>query len=133
MHFVALFRCRRRAIGLAPLIDVVFILLLFFMLTTSFLQWREIPISIPAAGGTPQAKDIRLLRLEAEDGTFLYQDRIYLIRDLATLRALVAEQPDAVHAVQSAPGVRTQTLVNLLDQLKLAGAAHLSLTDPLPP
>ncbi len=129
MQFKTLFLCRRRTIGLAPLIDVVFILLLFFMLTTSFVQWREIPIAVPAASSEPQAKNIRLLRLEEEDGTFLYENRIYWTQDLAALRMLVAEQPDAVYATYAAPKVRTQVLINLLDQLKQAGATHLSLTE----
>ena len=49
MRFESAFRRRRRLIGLAPLIDVVFILLLFFMLTTNFTRWRELPFDLPAA------------------------------------------------------------------------------------
>ena len=41
---------RRALIGLTPLIDVVFILLVFFMLASSFLDWRAIDLTAPARG-----------------------------------------------------------------------------------
>ena len=56
MRFAETFRRRRRGVRLAPLIDVVFILLLFFMLTTTFSQLDFLKIQLPqgdaeAAGG----------------------------------------------------------------------------------
>jgi biopolymer transport protein ExbD len=45
---------RRRALALTPLIDVIFILLLFFMLTSTFARFGEIPVST-AAGGSSAA------------------------------------------------------------------------------
>lgn len=44
----------RRRISLTPLIDVVFILLMFFMLTSSFVQWRE--IDLPQASVSQQSQ-----------------------------------------------------------------------------
>ena len=42
-------RRRRSPISLTPLIDVVFILLVFFMLASSFLDWRSITLAAPSA------------------------------------------------------------------------------------
>ncbi|WP_373510748.1 ExbD/TolR family protein, partial [Thiocapsa sp.] len=46
---------RRRLIGLTPLIDVVFILLVFFMLASSLVKWQALEMEAPASAavGTP--------------------------------------------------------------------------------
>ena len=123
-------RRRRRAIGLAPLIDVVFILLLFFILTTNFTRWREVPIAMPAQAEALDPPDVRVLQLAA-DGVLRYGERAFRGHDAAALRAFVAEAPDAGYVID-ATGVSTQTLVDWLDRLKTAGAARLSLHDEAP-
>lgn len=123
-------RRRRRAIGLAPLIDVVFILLLFFILTTNFTRWREMPIAMPAQAEALDPPDVRVLLLEA-DGVLRHGERAFSGADAAALRAFVAEAPDAGYVIDAA-GVSTQTVVDWLDRLKAAGAARLSLHDEAP-
>ena len=123
-------RRRRRAIGLAPLIDVVFILLLFFILTTNFTRWREMPIAMPAQAEALDPPDVRVLGLAA-DGVLRYGERAFREHDAAALRVFVAEAPDAGYVID-ATGVSTQTLVDWLDRLKAAGAARLSLHDEAP-
>ena len=123
-------RRRRRAIGLAPLIDVVFILLLFFILTTNFTRWREMPIAMPAQAEALNLPEVRVLRLAA-DGLLRYGDRAFNDDDAAALRAFVAEAPDAGYVID-ASGVSTQRLVDWLDRLKAAGATRLSLHDEAP-
>ena len=55
---MSLSRPRRAArIGLTPLIDVVFILLVFFMLASSFLEWRALEIRIPTFGSASSDAD----------------------------------------------------------------------------
>ena len=48
------------------------------------------------------------------------------------MTALVAAEPDAVYAVEAVAGVKTQTLVSVLDQLHKAGADKVSMTGVLP-
>ena len=55
----------RRSVNLTPLIDVVFILLMFFMLTSTFNQWRSIELLTPAASEAPSAKAPSILLLDA--------------------------------------------------------------------
>src|SRR3546814_18552679 len=52
---------RRRLISLTPLIDVVFILLVFFMLASSFVDWRAIVLDTPAAATRAGASEGALL------------------------------------------------------------------------
>ena len=123
-------RRRRRAISLAPLIDVVFILLLFFILTTNFTRWRELPVAMPAQSEALDLPEVRVLQLAA-DGVLRHEQRTFVDDDAAALRAFVAEAPDAAYVID-ATGVRTQRLVDWLDRLQAAGATRLSLHDAPP-
>lgn len=81
MHIETLPR-RRHSISLTPLIDVVFILLLFFMLATSFTDWRQISL---ATGTTATADDTAkpsvVVRV-APDGELQYAGHDYSIESL---------------------------------------------------
>ena len=121
----------RKLIGLTPLIDVVFILLLFFMLSSNFMHWRQ--ISLSSANQTENTPDeILVVRVESDAGRVTHDGKTYQLSDLDGLRTLVAEAPEAVYAVEAAPEVKTQTLVSLLDQLHRAGAQKVSMTGVLP-
>ncbi len=127
MRLDHLIRRRKRAISMVPLIDVVFILLLFFMLSTSLIRAREIPVDFPTPDSEPSAQQVRTIRLESDSGSFSFEGLQYGSSDVEALREVIAEDPLAPYAIDTAPGVSTQALVTLLDRLKLAGAENLSL------
>ena len=54
---------RRRALSLTPLVDVIFLLLLFFMLTSTFSRYGEIELSAASGGGGGTVGSARFLRL----------------------------------------------------------------------
>lgn len=68
------FRRQRRdelAINLTPLIDVVFLLLIFFMVSTSFTSETQLAVNLPEAEGAPASDSkTRLELMIAPDGTF---------------------------------------------------------------
>ncbi len=127
MRLDHLIRRRKRAISMVPLIDVVFILLLFFMLSTSLIRAREIPVDFPTPDSEPSAQQVRTIRLESDSGSFSFEGLQYGSSDVEALREVIAEDLLAPYAIDTAPGVSTQALVTLLDRLKLAGAENLSL------
>ncbi|SIS42328.1 ExbD/TolR family protein [Neptunomonas antarctica] len=122
---------RRQAISLTPLIDVVFILLLFFMLSSSFMQWRQIDLSAAQASNNTSS-EVHRLRLISDQGLIEHGGQRYQMQDAVALHALVLDAPEAVFAIEVAPGVMTQTMITLLDNLKQAGAQHVSLAGVLP-
>ncbi|KZM45846.1 hypothetical protein OA92_01210 [Marinomonas sp. SBI22] len=121
---------RRQAISLTPLIDVVFILLLFFMLSSSFIPWRQINVSMPTA--TSQSKtDVMRLEILDNKGRFVLDNQDFLMSDKASLISLVTENPDAIFLIKAKPEIETGVLVGLLDQLTLAGAKNVSIAAAL--
>ena len=127
MRFLAMFRRQPRGVRLAPLIDVVFILLLFFMLTTGFVPWRQIDVTFPVPGESVADAELLVVQVVDEGRAMLIEGNRYLIDDASALAALVAERPEAVFAVAGFPGMRTQVLVDVVDRLRRAGAAQVSL------
>jgi len=121
---------RRQAISLTPLIDVVFILLLFFMLSSSFVPWRQINISIPTASSSSNKDTVKLEILD-NNGRFLFDSDAYVLSDLAGLKVLVTRFPDSVFLIKAKADVETGALLALLDQLTLAGAKKVSLSAAL--
>lgn len=121
---------RRHAISLTPLIDVVFILLLFFMLSSSFVPWRQINVSMPT-GTTASNNEIIRLEILDNNGLFSFENKQFYMSNKSYLTALVTQFPDTVFLIKAKPEVETGVLVALLDQLTLAGAKNVSIAAAL--
>lgn len=120
-------RRRRQLIGLTPLIDVVFILLVFFMLASSFLDWRSITLSKPSADAAPAAMEGALL-VEVRTQDVRLSGRRVALEDLTgRVRSRLADKADQSIVVKAAAGVPLQRAVAVLDSLAAAGATKLSL------
>lgn len=119
---------RRNLISLTPLIDVVFILLVFFMLASNFLEWRSINLEPPAKStGAARGMEGTLLIEIREDGLRL-SGRPVTETELAELVAdHLQESPDRSILVKPAPPVTLQETVKVLDILTAAGASNTSL------
>jgi len=124
-HWVAAPRAARR-LTLTPLVDVVFLLLLFFMLETDFLQPRSVRLVLPGATAAGSA-DREALRLELQAGGIVWigGERVGR-KGLPGRLAALAPAPDrAVLAVDDA--VEVQTVVDVLDVLDAASIGAVSL------
>ncbi|WP_255465873.1 biopolymer transporter ExbD [Salipiger sp. IMCC34102] len=110
-------KARRRALSLTSLIDVIFLLLLFFMLSSTFSRFAEVELTVGAAGdgGTADAAPL-FLRLAP--------DTLSLNGELVALDALAGAFPDVeaeaplVVLVSMAAGVTSQRLTDLLGVLR---------------
>jgi biopolymer transport protein ExbD len=123
---------RKNAISLTPLIDVVFILLLFFMLTSSFVPWRivDTPLSVPS--DTPvnnEEKDNVIMTLKQNNDQVWVNDHAIGFSDQVAIQALVLEHSEGVFVIKAEDGVTLQTLLHLADRLKLNGAKTVSIAN----
>ena len=118
---------RRAAISLTPLIDVVFILLVFFMLASSFLDWRAIALDAPGRAGGGPAMEGALLVEVRRDGLRLSGEPVSLQSLEARAATAVAERAGQKVLVRPDEGVPLQQTVRVLDRLTAAGVTQLSL------
>lgn len=106
---------RRRPLSLTSLIDVIFLLLLFFMLTTTFTRTAELPLAAAMNGtGSQQAAPI-FLRL-APEGLTVNGQPASLEGVTHRISALGQDTPQVL--ISLAPGVSAQRLADLLAQLR---------------
>lgn len=113
-------------ISLTPLIDVVFILLIFFMLASSFLDWRAIGLKTAKLGNAAGAvsEGSVLVKLRA-DGDYLVSGERMSRTDFADrLKTLAGRETKPRLVIEAETGVPVQAVVKTVDM-----AAEKGLTD----
>lgn len=124
-------RANRSLISLTPLIDVVFILLVFFMLASSFVEWQAIDLGESGPPVSVSSGDAAMVVRVQADGTVLIKgDRVAPEALAARLQALAATAPEQRLAVEPMPGVSLQQVVDVLEAAAGAGLSAVSLVDP---
>ena len=118
---------RRTLIRLTPLIDVVFILIVFFMLASSFSDWRAIELTTPGGAATGASLEGALLVEIRRDGLRLSGEPVSLDALISRIEERAALRPDPRVLVKPLPGVPLQEAVRVLDRLADAGIGELSL------
>lgn len=122
-------KARRRSarIGLTPLIDVVFILLVFFMLASSFLDWRSIDVAAGSTGAArPGLEGALLVDVQGNGLRFAGED-VTADELSARVKARLAERPDQRIVLRPEAGVDVQRTVEILDRLNADGARDVTL------
>jgi len=132
------FRRRRREqveINLASLIDVVFILLLFFVVTTTFTRETRMQVDLPeAASGTPPEQS-ELKQLEvviSADGTFSLNGQALIKNDLDNLMAALQKESGGDNSlpltISADAKTSHQSVIIAMDAAGKLGFAHLRIT-----
>jgi biopolymer transport protein ExbD len=123
---------RRKAIGLTALIDVVFILLLFFMLTSTFNRWQAMDLQAPVTALQPLPERPLMALLKADMAVTLggYSAAISELEQLVEQNPTVLDT-SAVLVVIPEPTVNVQTIVTALETFKQLGWQQVSLGDVL--
>ena len=119
---------RRAAVSLTPLIDVVFILLVFFMLTASFQRWEHVTLTPPAerGGGGDGAAHV-LIRVHPGGGLDVNGQRLARSAlDERMDRYAERDEPPRV-LIEPRAGVRLQRAVAVLDTVEAAGLPRARL------
>lgn len=120
-------RTSRRTLNLplTPLIDVVFILIIFFMLTTSFMRIESLELMLPSAGKAAAKKEVTHIFVK-ENGEIILGRRDVEPDELSeTLTRLFQGDPTASVMLLSADGVTMQQLVAVMDRVSAAGGKSL--------
>jgi len=122
-------------IGLAPLIDVVFILLLFFVVTTTFTRETQLKIDLPEADSATPVEETELKQLEvmiAADGSYSLNGQSLVKSDLATLSSALQKESagDSSLPLVISADARTphQAVITAMDAAGKLGFSRLRIT-----
>jgi biopolymer transport protein ExbD len=118
---------KRGMASLTPLIDVVFLLLIFFMLTTSFLQTQSLSVVTPAPSADDLPKDARVVEIWLNgDGTIAIDGTPIERRALPEgLKTAIGERKDITVTILAEKGSRTQALVAAVEAARESGAKNV--------
>jgi biopolymer transport protein ExbD len=123
-------------INLTPLIDVVFLLLIFFMVSTTFDTTSQLKIQLPKASDsqTAKAKQPLILTIDARGHFFLNAREISSTKSDALSFALkrVMNGADRPIVIQSDAASPVQSLVTAMDVVGKLGLSHVSIATTRP-
>ncbi len=120
-------------INMAPMIDMVFLLLIFFLVTTSFVKETGIDVSRPtAATASTREKANILIGIDADNRVYLDRREIDVRAVRANIERALAENPEGSVVVVADKASATGTAVDVMDGCRMAGAQNVSLAAKLP-
>nr|WP_232846286.1 biopolymer transporter ExbD [Amphritea pacifica] len=117
-----------QSISLTPLIDVVFILLLFFMLSSTFNKTRQLELKATSPGTQSLLPEVNRLLLLTDNRADL-NGTIYTVDSIAFSQQLsaIANAGGAV-TLTAHSAVRVQQTIHIIDNLRAAGIVQLNLS-----
>ncbi|MEX1153707.1 ExbD/TolR family protein [Parvibaculum sp.] len=115
---------KRNMASLTPLIDVVFLLLIFFMLTTSFLKTQSLSVVTPSPSAEELPTDARVVEIWLMgDGTLRVDGTPVEAENLAeAVKAGIGGRKDMTVTILAESGSRTQVFVTAIEAARQAGA-----------
>ncbi len=125
-------RSRRKpeeqGLDLTPMMDIVFIMLIFFIVTTSFVKETGVDINRPNAETAERdEKGNILVAITQNNEIWIDKRRIDLKAVRANIERLKIEYPEGSVIIQADKEARSGLLVETMDQIRLAGVQNISI------
>jgi biopolymer transport protein ExbD len=126
-------------VEMTPLIDVVFLLLIFFMVSTTFIRETQLKIDLPEAAGELQEIEDNLIEITVDRlGDYAVNDRLLVNNEMRTLtRALLdviadKKNPQTRVIITADANTTHQAVVRAMDAAGKVGLTRISLTTQQP-
>ena len=119
-------------INSSSMADIAFLLLVFFLVTTTISMDKGISLVLPADGNELEVNKKNIVNiLVNESGKVLIDDQPILIKNMGkSIEKLIASNPNLIFSVQTHPLTKYQIYIKVLDQLKSAKASKISIANP---
>ena len=115
-------------VPLIALLDIIFLLLIYFLLTTNFITDEGIKVKLPQArASAPQAEREITVYVDREGRAFLNQEEVSNARLFDRLKEMIGGQEDRLVVVKADRKVILNRVVKVMDMAKAAGAGRLCL------
>lgn len=119
-------------VNMSPLIDCVFLLLIFFIVTTVFVEETGVEVDKPqAASAADLEKQSVMIAIQA-DGRLVFGGREIAMQSLRGLVKRQLKTPETPVILLADGSVPTRLLVEVMDECKLAGAKKVSVAAERP-
>ncbi|MCB1749797.1 MAG: biopolymer transporter ExbD [Gammaproteobacteria bacterium] len=116
------------AIDLTPMLDVVFIMLIFFIVTATFVKEAGIDVNRPdAATAVKQEKANILIAIDADNRVWIDRRQIDIRAVRPNIERLHAENPQGSVVIQADKASTTETLIKVMDASRSAGVYNVAI------
>lgn len=119
-------------VDMSPLIDCVFILLIFFIVTTTFVEETGVEVDKPQAASSVQLEKTSILLALTEKGEVVYGGREIGISGIQPLVKRMLQKEDVPVIIQADAAAPSGLLVRVIDEAKLGGALKVSIASRKP-
>lgn len=117
-------------INITPMLDIVFIMLIFFIVTTSFVKEKGLEVSRPSSSPPKEVKKSKgpiVVKIDA-NGNIMMKGRMLERKAVeANLEREKAEKPDSPLIIAAHPDAETDALVTILDAAEAVGVGSVSV------
>jgi biopolymer transport protein ExbD len=119
-------------IDMTSMLDIVFIMLIFFIVTSSFVRESGVEVNRPQASNSTSQKEANIfIAVTADNEIYIDKRVVDKERVRPTLEHLVIEQPNASLVIQADEFAFNGTVVAVMDSAKSAGISNIALaTEP---
>lgn len=114
-------------VDISPLIDCVFILLIFFIVTTTFVEETGVEVDKPQAASSVRLEKTSILLAITDKGEIVYGGREIGIAGVQPLVKRMMQKEEVPVIVQADQNVPSGLMVRVIDEAKLAGAMKVSI------
>lgn len=135
LNITAARKARRQTteLNIAPLIDMVFILLIFFLVTTSFVRESGVDVQRPtAATATGKEKAAIRIGITPDNRVFMDHREIDVRAVRANVERALAENPEGGVVIVADEASATGTAIAVMDGCRMAGAENVAIAASLP-
>lgn len=130
MNFRRAIRRDEPEINFIPLIDLLLVILIFLMVTTTYSKFTELQLNLPSAGGAVAEQKREIAVAVGADGRYVIGNRAVTFRSSATLadelRRAAADLREPRVVIHADASATHQAVVRVLEAARLAGLAHVS-------
>lgn len=115
-------------IDMTSMLDIVFIMLIFFIVTSSFVRESGVEVNRPQASNVVSQKDAGIfIAITSENDIYIDKRVVDVERVQAILEHLLLEQPEATLVIQADEHAYNGTVVKVMDAAKGAGVNNIAL------
>ncbi|MCF6458255.1 biopolymer transporter ExbD [Pseudoalteromonas sp. MMG024] len=110
------------AVDMTPMLDIVFIMLIFFIVTTSFVKEAGIEVNKPKAAQATKKKNANIfIAIRGNGEVWMDKRQVDVERVSANIERLLAEQPTEVVIIQADKEAKHGVVMKVMDQIKATG------------
>lgn len=116
-------------VNVTPLLDIVFIMLIFFIVTSTFVKEPGIEVNRPEAVTTEERKFAKIIvAISSDDEIYINNEEVTLEEVRVRVEELRLENPKSTAVIQADTDARSRMLVEVANQIRDAGVSDIAVS-----